>query len=192
MKKPLMIILAITFVAMGIITVGAWVLYDPAKSGALPTFGDAPAFQLTDAQNQTFSSDQLKGKIWVADFFFTTCAGPCPTMSGNMQKLQEQFPGEDVKLVNFTVYPSHDTPEVMNRYGKKLKADPSRWHFLTGPEEEMMRISVGGFKIGDPDELFNHSKQFVLVDRSGSVRGYYDGTLDEDIQELARDIQALL
>jgi len=192
MRKPLTIILAISFFAMAVLTVGVLLLYKPGKGGILPNLGQAPEFSLTDATNQIFSSKDLEGKIWVADFFFSTCAGPCPTMGANMQKIHNRFPDEKLRLVNFTVYPSHDTPEVMARYGAKFKADLSRWHFLTGEAEELLRISVKGFKIGDPEELFNHSRKFVLVDGTGAIRGYYDGTLDDEVEELMRAIQTLM
>ncbi len=192
MKKNMILILAAFFFVMGLITAGALFLYEPGKAGVLPKLGKAPSFELTDSQNKIFSSDAMKGKVWVADFFFSTCAGPCPTMGKNMQKLHNRFDRDDVRLVNITVYPSHDTPEVLTRYGAKFKADISRWHFLTGEEEEILRISVDGFKIGDPEELFRHSQQFVLIDREGNIRGYYDGVEDDRVEALINDIQALL
>lgn len=165
-------------------------LYKPAKP--MPEYGKAPAFSLTDHRNQTFQAKQLEGKVWVADFFFSTCPGPCPKMAGNMKKLQDAF-GErdDVHLVNITVYPEYDDPEVLADYAKKNRAG-DRWHFLTGDEETLLDLSVNGFMIGDPEHLLNHSTKFVLVDRAGNIRGFYEGTDESAIEVLIQDINRLL
>lgn len=165
-------------------------LYKPAKP--MPKYGEAPEFNLTDHRNQTFDAKQLEGKVWVADFFFSTCPGPCPTMAGNMKRLQEAFgEREDLHLVNITVYPEYDDPEVLADYAKKNRAG-ERWHFLTGDEETLLDLSVNGFMIGDPEHLLNHSTKFVLVDREGHIRGFYEGTDATAIEVLIQDINRLL
>ena len=168
-------------------------VFVPPKANDLPTYGVAPDFMLTDTENASFDSKQLQGKVWVADFFFSSCGGPCPLMAGNMQTLQAQFGNrDDVRLVNISVDPETDTPEELKNYAKRLKANTDFWHFLGGPEEEIKRISVDGFKIGNADNIMNHSPKFVLVDRQGMIRGYYTGTEPTETQKLIQDLEMLL
>ncbi len=188
MKQTSILVLG-ALVLLGLVLVITSTLNRPRPTA----FGLAPAFNLRDSENRVFDSKALEGKVWVADFFFSTCAGPCPRMAKNMQTLATRFPdGNLVRLVNFTVNPGYDTPEILNRYAAKLQADTERWHFLTGPEEELIRISSGGFYIGDSDNLLQHSKKFVLVDRHGLIRGYYDGTDPHATEQLILDIERLL
>lgn len=156
----------------------------------MPIYGQAPSFVMTDARGQTFDTASLAGKVWVVDFFFTNCPGPCPTMTKNMGKLHKTF-GEDLHLVNVSVDPANDTPEVMAKYGRKFKANLDQWHFLNGSEEEVRRVSMEGFKIGQ-EVIINHATKFGLVDRDGNIRGYYEGTNDEDMARLEKDIKRLL
>lgn len=160
----------------------------------MPEYGKVPQFSLTDEHGQMFNSDQLKGKVWVADFFFSICPNPCPKMAANMRTLQAEFgEREDVHLISITVYPEYDTPDILATYAKKNRAG-ERWHFLTGEAETLLDLSVNGFMIGDPDELLNHSTKFVLVDRQGNIRGFYDGAeTDPAIMEfLIQDMKRLL
>ena len=195
MKVSPPLILAGAFMVMGIISLAALIGYRPVNRSTalrLQPLGVAPPFSLTDSRNQVFSHEDLKGKIWVADFFFSTCAGPCPLMSANMKTLQDRFRGRaDLRLVSFSVNPVYDTPKILEQYAAKLKADTRRWHFLTGSEEDILRISAEGFKLGDPEILYRHSQKFVLVDRGGLIRGYYDGTDKQAVANLAADIVAL-
>ena len=178
---------------MGAVSVTALLLYRPETGPAARVMGKAPAFQLIDQEGEPFGHERVEGKIWVADFFFSSCAGPCPTMSKNMAWLQETFRSrDDVALVNFSVDPLGDTPEKLKKYAAKLGADPKRWHLLNGSAEDIMRISVGGFKIGSTENIVNHSQKFVLVDKKGSIRGYFEGTDTEEVKELAATIRYLL
>ncbi len=190
--KKLGVVFGMCFV-MFIGSVAAFFMYEPAPVlPPLPVLGTVPDFALTDTDGKSFSSDRLKGKIWVADFFFSTCAGPCPTMAANMGKIQAHTKDrDDVHLAGFTVYPEHDTPEVLAAYAKKVKADPARWHFLTGPEEDLLYLAVLGFKVGDEHNLLNHSQKLILVDGDMQIRGYYEGTLDAEVAELMRDLDRL-
>ncbi|MDJ0839275.1 MAG: SCO family protein [Acidobacteriota bacterium] len=192
--KPL-IILAGAFFLMGLITLGALILYEPENTGPpLPVLGKAPEFKLTDSSGQTFDSARLDGKVWVADFFFSSCGGPCPTMAKHMGVLQQNHQGnKKVQLVNITVDPETDTPEKLNLYAKKLNADTSQWHFLTGPKEEIGRlVDKDGFRLASAEMLLSHSTRFVLVDRKGNVRGFYEGTEKEEVESLSEDIGRLL
>ncbi len=158
----------------------------------LPSYGVVQTFSLTDQNGKPFSSTQLDGKIWVADFFFTTCNGPCPRMSTQMNHVQNavhEF--ADVRMVSFTVDPKNDTPEILAAYAKRYKALPGVWHFLTGPREKLHELCRKSFMLGDVDGSLQHSTRFVLVDRKGRIRGYYQTAEKESIPQLIKDIKAL-
>lgn len=152
-----------------------------------------PDLTLTDQAGQSFSTAELRGHPWVCDFVFTSCAGSCPVMSHKMAGLQKSTPA-GLKLVSFTVDPEHDTPPILKEYADSLKADPSRWHFLTGTPQQMsdaamaMKISV---KPPDKDSGILHSDKFLLINGSGKVVGIYDGTNDGDQKRLAADATRL-
>ena len=166
-------------------------------STAVPDYSAVPDFTLIERSRRSVTRQDLAGQVWVADFIFTRCAGICPVMSSNMQKLQERLPGE-VRLVSFSVDPSNDTPEVLTEYAKRYNADADRWLFLTGDHQAMQKLSIDGFKLAlDPSggtaaEPIIHSSRFVLIDRQGHIRGYY-GTEEADaLDRLIADAQKLL
>jgi protein SCO1 len=156
----------------------------------LPVFGHVPDFHLTDQAGQPFDSSVLNGRIWVADFIFTACTGPCPRMSALMRQVQSLSP--DARLVSFTVDPERDTPAVLAAYAQRFHAEPARWFFLTGDRPTLDTLARNAFKLGNVDGTMNHSTRFVLVDRQGRIRGYY-GTSDESpVTAVARDIKQLV
>ena len=167
--------------------------YPEAAPESLPVLSRVTDFELTAATGQPFHSEQMAGKVWVVDFIFTSCAGICPVMTLAMADLHRSFDGEDhVEFVSISVDPETDTPEVLSSYGERYGADPERWHFLTGAIEDIHALSVQTFKVGAVDEPINHSSRFILVDGSGSIRGYYVGTDSEDVARLAGGITELL
>lgn len=162
----------------------------PAASN-LPQYGAVPDFQLTDQNGHTFSGSSLTGKVWVADFFFTNCMGPCPRMTSRLHGVQEAMKDlPDVKIVSFTVDPANDTPTVLAAYSKEHAASP-RWSFLTGPQSTLHQLCRYVFKLGDVDGSLTHSTKFVLIDRNMQIRGYYDSFDPDSIKQLESDIQAL-
>jgi protein SCO1 len=162
------------------------------KPKPLPVMGSVPAFQLTAQSGEPFDSKRLEGHIWVADFIYTTCPGPCPLMTQQMRQLQDQTAREmgDVKLVSFTVDPAHDTPPVLAEYAKHYRMDSSRWSLLTG---EMSRLNDIGlaFKLNTVDGNLTHSTRFALVDRHMRIRGYYTSSEDGFLSQLVHDIRQL-
>ena len=163
----------------------------------LPAYGAVPDFQLVNQDGQSFGSQQLSGKIWIADFIFTTCPGPCPIISTRMSELQKPLGKSDVHLVSFTVDPEKDTPEVLRVYADKLRKEPLRWDFLTGPIATIASLSRDGFKLGlsdgeSPETGPIHSTRFVLVDRHGAIRGYYDALAPDGVTKLLADTNHLL
>jgi protein SCO1/2 len=162
------------------------------KEPPLPVYWQIPAFQLTAQSGQPFDSKSLEGDIWVADFVFTTCPGPCPRMSAQMRGVQsavEGMPG--VKLVSFTVDPKNDTPAVLAAYATRYRAEPGRWFFLTGEQAALETLCRNGFKLGDVDGSLVHSTRFVLVDRHSRVRGFYSSLEDGAMGKLLHDIRML-
>jgi protein SCO1/2 len=157
--------------------------------------GQVPGFSLTAQDGRPFASaERLAGQVWVADFIYTTCPGPCPRMSRQMKQVQERLDEEglgDVKLVSFTVDPEKDTPQALAEYARRYAADTSRWSFLTGTREELHALSREHFKVGDVDGALEHSTRFILVDGQGRIRQYYSTNDGAVISTLLADIKAV-
>lgn len=162
--------------------------------------GPVGTFTLTERDGTPFTPEQLRGKVWVAHFFFTTCTGPCTKTVPTMRRLQETFRGKpDVALVSITVRPAHDTLAALRAYADDLGADPKQWHFLTGSEEDVYRIIQKNFRHGagkeanpkDPTQDVWHSPALVIVDRDGTIRGYLDGTTPEAADRVAARVRDL-
>ena len=171
----------------------------------LDRFSTVMPFTLTERSGANFSSDaELRGRIWLADFVFTTCPGPCPQMTARMAELQTEIKRTkgDVRLVTFTVWPEYDNPERLTAYAKKFQADPMMWSFLTGQRSVIYNVAIRGFQlgVGDKDSAgkpmaegeFIHDTRIALVDRKGVVRGYYDGAAPETVQKILTDLGSLL
>lgn len=159
-------------------------------------------FKFVDQQGDTITQETVKGKIYVAEYFFTTCKGICPRMNENMSKVYEAYRGnKDVLFLSHTVDPMKDTVGAMKSYSLRFDADPEQWHFLTGDKQELYNNARYSYLISASDDTagisidndFIHDEHFVLVDRYGRIRGkYYDGTNDEDVKQLIEDIGTLL
>jgi protein SCO1/2 len=160
-----------------------------SASSDLKRINIVPPFVLTERSGRSITNNDLFGKIWVADFVYTTCPGPCPTVTASMAKLQAAVAHDaQVQLVTFTVDPINDTPAVLAAYANHYGASKDRWWFLTGPEKQQDALIRDGFFLpvvdnrGNPAEgqyTVTHSTQLALVDASGVVRGYFDGTTAE-------------
>ncbi len=183
------------------LAVSAMMLISASKAPAaapLPRIAPAPAFTLTERSGAAVSHEDLLGHVWVADFIFTTCAGPCPELTLRMRSLQESLEGRDgVSLVTFTVDPTYDTPEVLQKYAKRYHADPARWLFLTGTDEGAIQsmIQKGFLQTVIPashEGPIIHSTYLVLVDRAGQIRGFYEGLDPATKPRLLGDIDTLL
>jgi len=159
---------------------------------ALPELGELPAFSLTDQRGHSFGRDDLRGKVWVADFVFTSCSDACPRLTQRMRSLQDRIdPHEGVGLLSISVDPERDTPQKLRDYGQLYGARDDQWRFLTGSPTEVQRTVVKGFKIAmakvplaadaqdSEDELraqafdIMHGDRLVLVDSNARIRGYY-------------------
>lgn len=159
-----------------------------------------PKFSLINQNGETINQNTLKGKIYVTDFFFTSCGNPtlCPRMSSELKRVQEKIKNqEDVLIVSHTVDPVHDTPEVLKKYAQSYGAIDGKWHFLTGDKKSIYDLAYHGYKINAGEEKntptpeFMHAVKFILVDKEGRIRGYYDGTDREQVDKLLVEIQVL-
>ena len=167
------------------------------RQRSISAYGTVPGFQLTNQNGQPFGSAQLSGKIWIADFIYTTCPGPCPMISSRMSELQKPLQKTDVHLVSFSVDPDKDSPEVLRGYADKLQAEPGRWDFVTGAKSAIYKLSHDGFKLAvsdgrDAQGIPVHSTRMVLVDRHGEIRGYYEATEADAVTKLLADTSHLL
>jgi len=179
--------------AITLITFGTYFVLSLPESDPLPILGEVSNFELTDSQGESFNQNQLKGKIWIADFIFTTCAGPCPVMTSQLASLCRSYLLEkDVHFVSVTVNPDYDSPQVLQEYAKKFNADPARWHFLTGTKDSIRKLAVNELKVGTKEDLVFHSTQFVLIDQNLKIRGYYNGTEKGGTKKLFKDIAKLV
>ena len=181
------------YIIVAITLSGTYMMKDSKNDYQLPKLGSIPSFEFTDSDGNLISKKELTGKVWVADFIFTTCTMACPVMTGNMNLIHKAFKNNDkVRIVSISVYPEYDTPEILKEYASRYNANTNRWHFLTGPEENVKLVIKNGFKMGDYEDIIFHSEKFALVDQNGNIRGYYNGMKTDDIKTLKKDIRILL
>lgn len=167
-----------------------------------PVLFTLPPFALIDHLGQTFGSQQLRGKTWIADFVFSRCAGPCPMMTQQMTQLQTQLAEhpawKNIRLISVSVDPEHDTPSVLGQYADEAHADAGHWRFLTGAHSEIWRLIKTAFRLPIKEDPENrnmpifHSQKFVLVDPLGRVRGFYDALEPQGRQDLMRDLDLVV
>ncbi|MGO3181370.1 MAG: SCO family protein [Aequorivita sp.] len=193
-----------------ILIFGIWAvpkIVDTLSKPDLETFGAVPAFSFTDQNGKTITNKDYDGKVYVVEFFFTTCPDICPIMTENMIKIQNKFLGNPkLAIASFTIDATHDTPEVLKEYAKTKGITKPQWHLLTGDKEKIFKLANEGFNlyVGDAPEVeggFEHSGFFALVDQEGNIRSrkdengnpivYYDGLDDKGIQMLQEDIKQL-
>lgn len=174
----------------------------------LVTFRKAPKFTLTDQNNQTISNETYKGKVYVVEFFFSTCPSICPIMNKNMVDIQNTFFGNpNFGIASITIDPDHDTSKVLKEHAETLGVKSSNWHMLTGNKEYIYSIANKGFDIyaGENKKItagFEHSGLFALIDKKGFIRCrkdvsgnpifYYDGLKKEGVKAITQDIKKLL
>lgn len=162
------------------------------KGPALPELGSVPPFEFTDQDGNRFSSDKLKDKIWVADFFFTSCPGPCPRMSNQLRQMQADMASlANLRFVSITVDPENDTPATLTQYARRYEANPARWTFLTGRKDLILNLMSESMYLGHADTMTQHSTRFVLIDGNMKIRGYYDSFAKDGIEKLTEDIRKL-
>ncbi|WP_298475423.1 SCO family protein [uncultured Maribacter sp.] len=157
-----------------------------------------PPFSFTNQLGETVTNETYKGKIYIADFFFTICPGICPKLTENMASLQKKYAKEkNIKLLSHSVMPWHDSVAVLAAYAKKNKVKAKMWNLVTGDKDAIYNIARNGY-FADEDfgktqaeNDFIHTENFILVDKEGYIRGVYNGTIAIDMQRLDRHINVL-
>ena len=210
-------ILIITFILFSIVTVSLFYnalkpqktlpIYNPADVN--PELVDSTVqfvakyhtiadFSFTNQNGKTITQKDYEGKIYVADFFFTTCGSICPIMTTNMIDVQKAFADNPkVMILSHTVTPEIDSVPVLKKYALEKGVIDSKWNLVTGDKKDIYRMARKSYlavKLGKPEELYDmvHTENFVLVDAERRVRGFYDGTKKEEVKKLIEDIQWLL
>ena len=189
----------ITFlVAIGLIAGASKLFRSSERRGydETPAIGTVPDFHFATQDGKTLTRQDLLGKVWVIDFFFTRCPGPCPVMSSRLAEISKELKkAKDVRLVSLSIDPEHDTPAVLNEYAAKVGADPDRWIFLTGPKNQVEEFTTKGMlqalSNADPATPV-HSTRFLVIDRQGRIRSARKLDEPELVQKLLMDIGNLL
>jgi protein SCO1/2 len=202
MKRSHLLNIGLCVLALVFLAGGWYVSKENKPTRVLPVYGPldhkVSDFQLTDQQGKSISQETLAGKIYVTDFFFTTCQSICPIMSTQMERVYDHYKGnEEIVLLSHTVNPEADSVPVLAQYAKKHHASASQWHFLTGDKQELYRLARKSYFLdaaegnGGADD-FIHTPQFVLVDKEKRIRGYYTGTDSVEVNRLITEIDLLL
>lgn len=169
-------------------------------SPVLPVLNYVPSFSFQDQEGKVITQKDLVGKVYVAEYFFTTCRGICPKLNNNMKKIVADFANEpDIRFCSYTVDPETDSVARMKHYADSLGADPQKWFFLTGRKDSLYHLARSGYLLDDPknnainiNEQFLHTQFLALVDKGGRVRKIYDGLKKDELNELEKDINTLL
>jgi protein SCO1 len=169
----------------------------------LPYLGEAgqhvKPFSFMNQDGKTVTDKDVEGKIYVAEFFFSTCEGICPIMNENMVKVYQTYRGQsDFAILSHTVKPEEDSVARLKKYAAKFEADASQWMFLTGSKDSLYRMAIYSYIIPVAEKIdsngipeFVHSENFVLVDKEKKLRGVYDGTDKSAVDKLIKDIVEL-
>lgn len=180
----------------------AWRTYDrqfPGQrvvSAPATTAGDlnrpVKYFSLTERNGKMVTSDDLRGEVWVASFFFSNCPGICLKLNQTIADLQKEMPDADVRYVSITVDPDNDTPERLQEYAERFQADPQRWLFLTGPMSKIKDVAEKSFQVSADKSV--HSDRLIVVDRNGQMRGSFRSgepaqvlALKQKLEQLAKE-----
>jgi protein SCO1/2 len=158
-----------------------------------------PFFHFKNENGKQITSNDLKGKVWIADFFFTSCRTICPSMTTNLKRLNKETTDiqDHVQFISFTIDPERDSPEILHRYKYHYGIQAKNWIFLTGDEDKTHLLGIENFQIfaGRDEESqggYAHSGAFTLVDKEGFVRGVYLGTDTKQVDQLQKDLRLLL
>ena len=178
------------------------------KTHELVTIGKVPEFKYTNQDGKLISNSFYKNKVYLIEFFFTTCPTICPIMNENMVKIQNEFYGNlDFGIASITINPEYDTPEILKEYAKSHGATLKNWNFLTGDKTSIYSFANKGLALyagvnSEAEGGFEHSGMFALIDKNGNIRSrfdknrnpiaFYDGLDDSSIQQIKEDIKILL
>jgi len=206
MKKYSYIGIAFIILIFGIYAVPK--IVNKFKTPKLVKIGQVPTFEFTNQEGQLISNSFYDEKVYVVEFFFTTCPTICPRMNENMVKIQKEYYGNpNFGIASFSINPKHDTPEILKAYAKSHGATLKTWNFLTGNQDKIYELANSGFTLyaGENSEAeggFEHSGMFALIDKEGNIRSrmdelgnpiaFYDGLDPKGVQMIKEDIAILL
>lgn len=206
MKKYSYVGIAFVILIFGIYAVPK--IVNKFKTPELVTIGKVPSFEFTNQDGKIISNSYYNEKVYVVEFFFTTCPTICPKMNENMVKVQNEFYGNlDFGIASFSINPKYDTPSILKEYAKSHGATLKTWNFLTGDQEKIYDLANNGFTLfaGENSEAeggFEHSGMFALIDKQGNIRSriddlgnpiaFYDGLDPKGVQMIKEDIAILL
>jgi protein SCO1 len=191
--------LAATIVAITVAFL--WTRFGERLEKPLIVAGSVPEFSLTNQLGQQVTLTNFLGHVWVADVIFTRCPMSCERMTQRMKVLHDELGARSpVKFLSVTADPVNDTADVLKKYAERHAADNTRWTFVTGVKSNVYHLAVDGLKFvvldktenkATPEDLFIHSTQFVLVDKQGRIRGYFEGTDENERKQLAIAVKKL-
>ncbi|AWG23539.1 SCO family protein [Flavobacterium faecale] len=168
------------------------------QSDSLKTFHKIPAFNLTNQDGKSVTDKTFDNKIYITDFFFSTCPGICPKMTANLAVVQEAFKNDDsVLLLSHSVTPDKDSVPVLKAYANEKGVISNKWHLLTGKKEEIYNLARNFYYVEEDQGVkksindFLHTENFVLVDKSKHIRGIYNGLNAASVQQLIADVKLL-
>lgn len=193
--KSTLIWVMLGVIIIAIAGINLWSVFDTKPEALTETAAvSVPDFSLTNQQGEPLGLSDMAGKIWVADFIFTSCPTICPAMTQEMARLQSEFVADPLYFVSFSVDPERDTTEVLTRYAKAYGADDRRWHFLTGDKAQIYQLAEQGFSLaaGHKGSEILHSPRFVLVRADGNIHDFYDSRSGPAMLRLRRDLKTLL
>lgn len=209
MKKNTYIIVSLVILVFGIYALPK--IMNRFSEEELMTFEQVPPFSFTNQNGVSISDQDFDGKVYVVEFFFTSCPTICPKMNASLLKIQKEFYGNpEFGIASFSIDPKRDTPEVLKKYAEDHGASHKNWHFLTGEQEAIYAFSNQGFKLYAGENKaaeggFEHSGLFALIDQNGFIRSrivemgdsknpikFYDGLDETQVQWLKEDIAKLL
>ena len=190
MNKFIYIIL-FALISMGLFA--NWVINKAQSSIDIPVIKEVPSFSFTNQNGEKFSNNNFRDKVTILNFIFTSCTGPCPLMTSNMQKLYSNFKGtKEVQFVSITVDPEVDTQERLKLEAEMIGVDNNQWQFLRSDLEEVKKLKRDGFMLFADNLPNGHSIKSILIDNVGNIRKYYDGTDIGSQEILKKDIVYLL
>ncbi|MDO4879745.1 MAG: SCO family protein [Capnocytophaga sp.] len=202
--KTIFSVIFIFCILLGLVWLFAF--FREKNHNGLIIIGKAPSFSFVNQNGQNITNQAFKGKIYVVDFFFTSCPSICPIMSSNMVMVQNAFPKNNIGIASFSIDPEQDSPEILKEYAKRYGVTNPNWHFLTGSETDVYKLANDGFNIyakqGNTPESFEHSGLFALIDQNGYIVSrtdangnpiiYYNGLDKQQVDFLIEDIKKLM
>lgn len=197
MKKKLALGLTLLFL-MPIVAIGLLLALNAFQYKELPVLGTLPEFVFTERTGKEFGSKDLKNKVWVGSFIFTSCSAQCPLIITELQRIQKALRFKDnFRIVSITLDPMTDTPERLSAYAGQAKADPYKWLFLTADNKKTQDLVQKGFILPSSegeraDGDIVHSSKLVLVDAGSRIRGYYDSLDPDEMKKLLKDAKNLI